>query len=181
MSGNPSAAQQAIADACGIKASFVLLPHSSCEQLSFYQIRFYFVHVMQVVIDHTVHRGQRKCWVLLDDLLSSGLGRSAGRSLTSYPLEPLRWPTEKSIAPWSERTNQCPSSRCGTLTTLQALREQRFKHVAMHIRQAAFGAIMVIGDLLVIQTEEVQDRRIKVISAGHILHGSASELVGGAM
>lgn len=48
----------------------------------------------------------------------------------------------------------------------------------MHIREAAFEAVVVVAEAFVIETEEVKDGRVKVVNARDIDGGLPAELIG---
>ena len=61
------------------------------------------------------------------------------------------------------------------------LRQQFFYHVASHIGQANVATIEPIRQLLVIHTQEMQDRGVEVIDRADLLGRLVSELIGGAV
>ena len=56
-------------------------------------------------------------------------------------------------------------------------RENAPDDVPVHVGQATIGAIMVIREFLVIEAEQVQNGRVKVVDGCHVDHGAAAEVV----
>ena len=48
---------------------------------------------------------------------------------------------------------------------------------ALHVGQAAFEAVVVKGQSLMLQPEQVQDRRVKIMHCHNILHGLVAEFI----
>src|SRR5215469_5378037 len=53
-------------------------------------------------------------------------------------------------------------------------------HVPMDIGKPALCAVVVVGKPLVVEAEEVKDRRVQVVNIDNIFDGLVAELVGGA-
>src|SRR5207249_153952 len=54
-------------------------------------------------------------------------------------------------------------------------------HIPMHVRQAEIAAIEAIRQLRVVQSEQVQDRRLKVVDADAIVNRLVAEIVRASM
>src|SRR5437016_5673161 len=59
--------------------------------------------------------------------------------------------------------------------------EDLVDHVAVHIGQAVIATVMAVGQLLVIQTHEIQDGGMKVVDMDFVLNGVPAVLVGSAV
>ena len=55
------------------------------------------------------------------------------------------------------------------------------QHVAVDVGQAEIAAGVAIGQLLVVEAEQVQDRGVQVVDAGRVLNGLEAEIVGRAV
>lgn len=62
-----------------------------------------------------------------------------------------------------------------------ALGKNRRNDVPMHVRQPAFGAVVVEAELFVVDTEEVEDGGVEVVDGGDVFDGFVAEFVGGAV
>ena len=58
---------------------------------------------------------------------------------------------------------------------------QFFDHVAVHVGQAEVAAGVAVGELLVVEAEQVQDRGVQVVDVDAVFDGLEAELVGGAV
>ena len=68
--------------------------------------------------------------------------------------------------------------RCGrTATSGQDLVD----HTATEIGEAIIAAVVAIGELFVIETEQVEQRGVKVVDVDFVFHGLVTELVGRSM
>ena len=56
-----------------------------------------------------------------------------------------------------------------------------FHHAPAHIRQPEITAGISVGQFLVIQSQLIQDRRMKIVHVDFILHGAMTEVVGCAV
>src|SRR5690606_5319481 len=56
--------------------------------------------------------------------------------------------------------------------------ENVLDHVAVDVGEAAVEAVVVPGELLVVEPEQVQHRRVEVPDGGRVFLGPAAELVG---
>ena len=76
-----------------------------------------------------------------------------------------------------------PASPIAHLTSRIAhrLRQHLPDHLAMHIGQAALGAVVVECELLVVQPQEVQHRGVEVVDGADVLLRLVAELVGSAV
>ena len=54
-------------------------------------------------------------------------------------------------------------------------------HVSVHIRKAEVAARVAVRQLLVVETQQVQERGVQVVDVDIVLHGLEAELVGGAV
>src|SRR4051794_39836462 len=61
------------------------------------------------------------------------------------------------------------------------LRQNLLHHFPMHIRQPEISAGVAICELLVIEAEQVKDRRVEVVDVDLLLFGPEAEFVGGAV
>ena len=61
------------------------------------------------------------------------------------------------------------------------LRDQLLHHLAVHVGQAEVAAGVAVGELLVVEAQQVQDRGVQVVDVDLVLHGLEAELVGGAV
>lgn len=68
-------------------------------------------------------------------------------------------------------------STCHTLNSCEHLTD----HAAMDIGQATVQAIVVITEMIIVQTEEVENRGIELPDGGWLLHGPASKFICGTM
>ena len=60
-------------------------------------------------------------------------------------------------------------------------RQDRADDLAGDVGQAEVAAGVAVGELLVVEAEGVQDRRVEVVDADPALDGPEAELVGGAV
>ena len=51
----------------------------------------------------------------------------------------------------------------------------------MNVGQPEVAAGVAVGELLVVEAEQVQNRRVQVVNVDFVLDGSKAELVGGAV
>src|SRR5262245_22745041 len=81
---------------------------------------------------------------------------------------------------WQSGASSGPPGRPRTAiyTTHSPSRHGGFDHLSGHIGQSLVAARMTMGELLVIETEEMQDRRVKVVDRDRIVHGVEAEFVG---
>ena len=54
-------------------------------------------------------------------------------------------------------------------------------HVAVNVGQAVVAAAVAVGQLLVVEAHQVQDRRVQVVDVDLVLDGVPAELVGRAV
>ena len=54
-------------------------------------------------------------------------------------------------------------------------------HSPGDVGQAVVAAGVAVGETLVVEAEEVQDRRVEVVDVDFVLDGSEAELVGGSV
>src|SRR4051812_4492947 len=82
-------------------------------------------------------------------------------------------PLLRMASPLHARHSTCPRMR---------LRHQLLNHMGVvHIGQPFVAAVEVVGDSLVIQTYQMQDRGVEVGDHGAVFGGVVAELVGGAV
>tara|TARA_A100001037_G_scaffold238378_1_gene217801 strand:+ start:383 stop:613 length:231 start_codon:yes stop_codon:yes gene_type:complete len=63
----------------------------------------------------------------------------------------------------------------------KALSQHFLNHVAVHIGEAALDAVVVKGQLFVVEAQEMEHGGVKIMEGVDILGGLESEFVGGAM
>ena len=68
---------------------------------------------------------------------------------------------------------------CGSIGVLS--REQVVDHLAMHVCQPEIAAGVAIGKFLVIESEEVKQRRVQIVHVDLVLGGREAELIRGAV
>src|SRR5688572_12345544 len=61
-----------------------------------------------------------------------------------------------------------------------ASREHFGHHAAVHVRQPALDAVVVEGQALVVDAEQVEHRGVQVVDRSHVLDSLVAEVVGGA-
>ena len=59
--------------------------------------------------------------------------------------------------------------------------EQFFHHPAVDVGQAEIAAGVAVGELFVVEAQQVQDRRVQIVDVDVVLDGREAELVGGAV
>ena len=60
-------------------------------------------------------------------------------------------------------------------------RHHLLDHLAVDVGQAEVAAGVAVGELLVVEAEQVQDRGVQVVDVDLVLDGGEAELVGGAV
>ena len=72
--------------------------------------------------------------------------------------------------------------RCGLATSAHSFRtllcQDRLDHVAGDIGQAEVAAVVAVGQLRVVEAEQVQDRGVQVVDADAVDDGLVADLVG---
>ena len=66
------------------------------------------------------------------------------------------------------------------MTNGRRSRHRRLHHLTRHVGQALVAAGVAEGQLLVIEAQQVQDRRVEVVDDDRVLHRVQAELVGRA-
>src|SRR5882672_7886842 len=59
--------------------------------------------------------------------------------------------------------------------------DNRFHHFACHVRQAVVAATVAIGELLVVEAEQMQEGGMKIVDADFIHCGLVADLIAGAV
>src|SRR4051794_34637073 len=86
-----------------------------------------------------------------------------------HPLE-VTWPAHR----WAGSSHRRPES-CGESG------EQAFDYMAVHVGQTAVNAIVIERELLVIQTQEVQERGVEVRNRHRVLSREVADFIRGAV
>ena len=63
-------------------------------------------------------------------------------------------------------------------TSAQGLRQQPLHHFAAHVGEAEVTALEAVGELLVVETELVQQRGVEIVDVDLVLHRVEPEVVG---
>jgi hypothetical protein len=58
-------------------------------------------------------------------------------------------------------------------------RYQRVHHVSVHVGESEVAARHAVGQLFVIEAQQLQDSRVQVVDVHPVLHGLEAEFVGG--
>ena len=60
-------------------------------------------------------------------------------------------------------------------------RQHVLHHLAVHVGQAEVAALEAVGQLLVVEAQQVQDRRLQVVDVDRFLGGVEAQVVGRAV
>src|SRR5690348_5911288 len=78
----------------------------------------------------------------------------------------------------SRRVRAIPSPPCFAFRARAGSREQLRHHFTAHVGQAEVAALETIGQLQVIQAEQVQDGGMEIVDVDLVLDGVPADLVG---
>src|SRR3954452_8020312 len=114
-----------------------------------------------------------------------------GHRVTIPPLSPLTVlfvltqrrrsapnPPRNAISQKHLRAQQAPWVRFKKRQDYAVLSQHLLNHVPMHVGQPEVAALEAVGELLVIEAEEVEDRGLEVVDVVFVLDGGEAELVG---
>ena len=112
--------------------------------------------------------------VIFRPCLRRDAGQRCSRKFSLARPEQAGWsipPAAQSVGHWRSQTADAkPESR-----------ENRLRHRAVDVRQAEVAAGVAVGELLVVQAEEVQDDGVQVVDVGLVFDGFAPVVVGGTV
>src|SRR5689334_18730515 len=83
-------------------------------------------------------------------------------------------PREKVIVNFSQVIHEQSRTR----EIVARSRQQLFHDLALHIRQTEVAALETVGELRVIEAEQVQQRRVQVVDVDFVFRGVEAEVVG---
>src|SRR5947208_326903 len=78
----------------------------------------------------------------------------------------------------STRRYPPPASKAASTASRAALRQNLAHHASRHVGQPKVAAAVAIGELEVVETEQVQDRGVQVVNVDAILNRFEANLVG---
>ncbi len=81
----------------------------------------------------------------------------------------------RSREPTSCRTSDLDDRQ---LPSREASRQHLLDHLPMHVGQTALDSVVIEADSFVLESQEVQDRGVKVVRCDGVLLGAKSECVG---
>src|SRR4051812_46812354 len=94
---------------------------------------------------------------------------------------PLGWSRAASLAVSlvnSNRFCRLTKSSCDAFGPPTALREDALHHVAFHIGQPEVAAAVAVGELFVIEAEQVQHGRVQIVDVDAVFDALAAVVVG---